>query len=339
MVCIFLHSMVLTLWSDEPGKQSDFDGQTGAQPASVYQLDLNPNSKKISYLDLLPIIAWFEEEQRININPKNFHKIAIYFDTRIAPGLCISKNILSAVVEFLEIRGFGKDEISLVTYKMEHETLQSLQKDFPACPIITSESEKYFHGNWFHDSPLPPATGDRADLLIKYPKEASTRKIMERKSFLPACLFLRNTWVINLAKAKDDYHLGIDGMIANISLNASSNTLRFRDDATMGPATATEILAIPEFWEKQLFSLMDLSTMQIAGGPGFDAEFIRKEPYLLLSKNPVFVDYQAIKIIDKKRIAAGLKPKNTNHYKLFKFAKQLGLGDPLESKVVKLKAP
>ena len=106
----------------------------------------------------------------------------------------------------------------------------------------------------------------------------------------------------------------------------------------MGAATAIEILAIPEFWEKHLFSVIDLSEIQIAGGPDFNAEFIRQEPLLLLSKNPVFLDFHAMDILGEKRSRSKLK-KKLNETNLFKFAKELGLGTAPSSKTVKLTTP
>ena len=44
---------------------------------------------------------------------------------------------------------------------------------------------------------------------------------------------------------------------------------------------ALEILAIPEIWEKRIYSILDLSQYQFANGGQFDAEFLASNPTLL----------------------------------------------------------
>ena len=94
--------------------------------------------------------------------------------------------------------------------------------------------------------------------------------------------------------------------------------------STMGLAAAGEILAIPELFEKHLFSLIDLSDLQVAGSPTFNSEFVWHQPFLLLSRNPVFLDYHAMHRICKLRKMAGLLDKNPDKCKLFTYAKELG---------------
>ena len=339
MVCILLHSLVSILWSDEDGNSQFYRSGLSPEGAVVYQQKLTDRAEQTRYLGLSQMIDRLEQDNRLNIIPSNFPKIAIYFDARIAPGLCTQTELIANVIKFLEIRGYGKAELSLVTFHLDDVTRQKLKNECPRYPIITSKDDKYFHPDWFHDSPMPPAMGDRAELLIKYPRNAKARLDSERKSYLPACLFLDETYWINLAIAKDDYYMGIDGAISNVTLNASGNSQRFREDFTMGAATAIEILAIPEFWEKHLFSVIDLSEIQIAGGPDFNAEFIRQEPLLLLSKNPVFLDFHAMDILGEKRSRSKLKEKSSTETNLFKFAKELGLGTAPSSKTVKLTTP
>ena len=336
MVCIFLHSMVLILWSKEVSDPQTLAPHGAKETAKVYHLKLGKSPQDSAFSELVKMIARLEIEQGIKINPLNYPEIAINFDTRTAPGLYIQSELINGLIKFLEIRGYGKEEVRLVTYYLDRQTRQSLEKELPGYRIITSQSDSYFHPDWFHDSPIPPAMGDRAELLIKYPNNSDIRSDLERKSALPASLFFGKTYWINLATAMDDYYLGINGACSNASVNASSNTQRFRKDFTMGPAAVTEILAIPEFWEKQLFSLIDLRAFQIAGGPQFNAEFIRKEPILLMSKNPVFLDFHTMELIRQKRALAGLDDRKTQDFKLFKFARELGLGDSLTSELIEL---
>ena len=336
MVCIILHSMVITLGAGEQVEIADSPLLPIEVKSKVFQANLSNLSPEDYRFTVLRLIAQLEYEQKFKIKPSVFPQIAIKFDAQRAPGLSTNPNLVLSLVQFLERRGYTRENIFLVALKIDRETRFTLEKQFLASQIITGEDEEYFHPDWFHDSPMPPAMGYRAKLLIDHPQNPEKRKIEERKSYLPAFLFLSKMHWINLSTAKDDHVLGIDGAITNATLNSSSNSQRFREDSTIGPAAATEILAIPEFLEKHLFSVLDLSEMQIAGGPEFNAEFIRHKPSLLLSKNPVFIDYYAMQSIQKERAILALKDRVPQDCKLFIYARELGLGDIQETELVQL---
>ena len=145
---------------------------------------------------------------------------------------------------------------------------------------------------------------------------------------LPACLFKKGVHWINLAVAKDDRFLAIDGAVSNLSLHSCTNTRRFLEDPLIGSAAAVEILGIPEFWEKRLFSIIDLSTFQVASGSKFDAEFIFREDALLIGQNPLALDYYGIDYLSAKRKILGLKDRRSDELLLFKFGRELGMMDP-----------
>jgi hypothetical protein len=336
MVCIILHSMLVTLCKGERVGSVNSPHLPIEVKSKVFQAKLSNLGPEDYHRAVLRLIAQLEYEQNFKIKPSVFPQIAVKFDVQRAPGLSTNLNLLLSIVQFLERRGYARENIFLVALKIDRETRRALEKQFLASQIITGEDEGYFHPDWFHDSPMPPAMGDRAKLLIDHSQNHELRTIEERKSYLPAFLFLSKMYWINLSTAKDDHVLGIDGAITNATLNSSSNAQRFREDVTMGPAAATEILAIPEFSEKHLFSVLDLSEMQIAGGPEFNAEFIRQKPSLLLSKNPVFIDYFAIQSIQKERANLGLKDRDPQDCKLFIYARELSLGDIDATELVKL---
>jgi hypothetical protein len=336
MVCIILHSMLVTLCKGERVGSVDSPHLPIEVKSKVFQAKLSNLATEDYHFAVLRLIAQLEYEQNFKIKPTVFPQIAVKFDVQRAPGLSTNLNLLFSIVQFLERRGYTRENIFLVALKIDRETRRVLEKQFLPSQIITGEDEGYFHPDWFHDSPMPPAMGDRAKLLIDHPKNHEIRTIEERKSYLPSLLFLSKMYWINLSTAKDDHVLGIDGAITNATLNSSSNAQRFREDVTMGPAAATEILAIPEFSEKHLFSMVDLSEMQIAGGPEFNAEFIRQKPSLLVSKNPVFIDYFAMQSIQKERAKLGLKDRAPQDCKLFIYARELSLGDIDTTELVKL---
>ena len=147
---------------------------------------------------------------------------------------------------------------------------------------------------------LPHCTIVPVFLLISLWIETGGCKRSERV-ISPVLFFLKNVFWINLAVASDHINLGINGASANMSTGAISNYQRFLDRATIAPAAVTEILAIPEIWEKRTYSILDLSKFQFANGGQFDAEFIGRGSTLLLSENPFSIDRFALSVINPKR--------------------------------------
>ena len=121
---------------------------------------------------------------------------------------------------------------------------------------------------------------------------------------------------------------GVDGAASNISLGAINNNARFLQKKTMAPATVAEILAIPEIWEKRIFSILDFSNYQIANGQRFDSKYTEKNTCFFLSKNPFALDYLAWKLISQKRVERKLRKRVLNDSLLFRYAEELGLGSP-----------
>jgi hypothetical protein len=215
MVCIILHSMVITLGAGEQVEIADSPQLPIEVKSKVFQANLSNLSPEDYRFTVLRLIAQLENEQKFKIKPSVFPQIAIKFDAQRAPGLSTNPNLL-----FIPRSIFRKKRVYSRKYlsgslKIDRETRRTLEKQFLASQIITGEDENYFHPDWFHDSPMPPAMGYRAKLLIDHPQNPEKRKIEERKSYLPAFLFLSKMHWINLSTAKDDHVLGIDGAITN----------------------------------------------------------------------------------------------------------------------------
>ena len=140
-----------------------------------------------------------------------------------------------------------------------------------------------------------------------------------------------------MAVASDSVNLGIDGASSNITTGAISNYQRFLDRKTIAPAAVTEILAIPEFWEKRTYSIIDLSRYQFSNGGQFDAEFISGKPILLLSENPFSVDRIALSFLNDERKKKGFSLRLEEDVLMFKYASEIGLGDVKKAKVFNIK--
>ena len=159
-------------------------------------------------------------------------------------------------MDWLNTRGYEKKDIVLFDREKDglkeagfiSEEQGTLYKGYR---VLHSLDEDYFMDGWFHDSPLPPTSFDRAKYILKFPAEPKRRQLEERKSYLPALLFKDAFW-INLAVPMDDVFLGVDGAAANISLGSVNNYGRFY---RRKPWHRQRLLkyGYSEIWEKRIF--------------------------------------------------------------------------------------
>lgn len=303
-----------------------FVGQCGVDAVAYF--------KSLSFL-----VERLEKSSGVFIEPKNFPKIAIKLETVFAPGLQTSSYLVDGLLEFLRRRGFSKSKLILVDYgrggllRGGFLRQDEISKGYRGHRVVTFLDPEYTDINWFHDSPLPPAKHDRAAYYLSHPQNRDKRLVEERKSFLPRILFQDDIYWINLSVAMDDPHLGIDGACSNLTLGAINNFQRFLQSATLAPAAVAEILAIPEIWSKRLFSLIDLSKFQFAGGRAFDAEFVLQDKKMILGKNPFCVDFAAWTIIAKHREKHGFSHRLKRNALLFKYGEELGMGPILSTQI------
>jgi len=276
------------------------------------------------------------------LNPSTVPKIGIKIETSCAPGLQVSPALVDALLIFLKGRGYGQDLVFIADFDLMSLRLAGFAKNsntprfFGGYPLYCSDDKSFFNSDWYHDSPMPPTPQDRVRLFLRYPNDRKRRVAEERKSYLPACFFLGDVHWINLSVAMDSLNLGIDGAAANFSMGSIDNARRFLEKPTLAPAAVTEILAIPEIWQKRVFSIIDLSKFQFAAGERFDAEFLGREEVLLLGENPFSVDYVALQTLNELRVKRGFAPRESQDVLMFRYAKELGLGDVKNAKLFDL---
>jgi len=344
MVCLFVQSIIF-LWLFSPvllavewkqGPQQS-EKENEKSESRVYEVDVD--GSLLSYTHCLEsVLPFIEHSLKKKINPETVPKISIFLDYRCAPGLMPSPNLLDALLATLFKRGYDSQTITLASFGegVVGVNASGLSESYRGFRKISSRDVGYFHKEWWYDSPLPSSEHDRAKIFLQYPQKPEIRRDLERRSELPACLFMDDTYWINLAVAMDDPALGINGVTRNITLGACGNTARFLEDSTMTNAAVSEILAIPEFWEKRLFSLLDMNTFQFAGGSTFDAEFISKAGKVLVGENPLAVDYHALPYLAVQREKYGFMERKRAQLRLFRFGRELGLGDAGRSELIKL---
>ena len=76
----------------------------------TYGVNLGANGEKY-FSSITKVLATFESDHSIRINPEKYPQIAIKVETGLAPGLQTSKGLLDGILEFLKVRGFEKQNI------------------------------------------------------------------------------------------------------------------------------------------------------------------------------------------------------------------------------------
>ena len=274
------------------------------------------------------------------INLTSIDAIGLKVQTANAPGLATPRALVDATIDLLLTRGFRLDDIFL----LDAQTRGLRSAGF--LPSLGQEGEKYrgavvkalsggeyFRPAWFHESPLPPSPGHVVQVRLAYPNDFEAQRREGRRSYLPTPLMLGKVGWINLPMLKDSASLGVEGAVANASLWNAGNNRRFLDRKSTAPAAAIEILAVPELWDRQLFSVLSLEKFQYSGGRKFNAAYIASKPNLLLSPNPIGIDAAALEVLRAEREKHDLLPR-TKDQLLFQYARALKLGDVREAKVV-----
>jgi len=298
----------------------------------IFRLSLERQQK--SYAELVHSLILFHElKGGTELRPENQERIGLKVSTRHAPGLSTPPRLVDAVLAFLRLRGFDAEDVFLLDLDAGNlrgagflPPISSGKKTYRGHRVIALDSRRHFDEDWFHDSPLPPTPDFRARITLRFPQDRASRLREERRSYLPIPLFLGAHW-IGLPVASDDRSIGIDAAAANGSLWAVDNNARFVGKGSVAPAATTEILAVPEYWEKHVFSILDLSRFQFASGDRFNASFVSSKPSLLLGENPFAIDAFAMASIGRVRSSVGFKPRSRKDSNLFRFAKELGLAD------------
>ena len=336
MVCLAIHSFFpfcSEIKGREVGVREGFSENSKVLEENrsfTYRLPF-VETKRECLQSIARAIQYIENRQGWRLYPTEIKKVGIFLNDTRAPGLIVRLDVIEAVIKFLELRNYPKESIFLVAnspdFPVNYRSLK--EKDFfSRYKFLNTQKNSYYNSLWYYESSMPPAPAERAQFYIQNPYDYKARLANERKSMLPACLFEKEVHWINLSVICYNPILGIEGASSNLTLNACSNTGRFLTGPSMGHAATAEILAIPEFWDKRLFNILDLSSFQVAGGPGFNAQFVYGENALLIGENPVALDYYGIDYLIDQRKELGLQNKMSDELLLFKFAKELGLMNP-----------
>ena len=285
------------------------------------------------------LIQSYESEVGQRLQPSQRKKVGLKINTRGRGGLNTPLNLIRALVDTLEARGYDRGSILIIddsTYNLREAgimpPLSQPEKEFEGCPVLALDSDQFYDPDWYYDSPLPASFQTELQLMDKVEGSYQlTEGSHGRKSFLPMPLILEVDFWINLAVGTDDPSLGVDGALANATLWNVSNSRRFLVNQATASAAVAEISAIPEMEERLVLHFISLDRYQFIGGPFFNSIYTRSEPRIWMSSDPVALDRLIYERINAMRLLEGF-PEIKPVPQQLAFAASLGLGeDALEN--------
>jgi hypothetical protein len=289
---------------------------------------------ELYYSEVSALVEAYEAKVGTSLAPRQRGKVGIKVNTRSGRGLSTPLQLLRAVIEVFEARGFARESILIVDYSAHQlrqagimPSISSDLGDFEGCPVYALDSEQHYDLDWFYDSPLPPSLNQEPQLFGGLGRGSSALEAgaKERKSFLAAPLLFEVDFWVNLAVGVDDAALGVDGALANATLWNVSNSQRFLGNEATASSAVAEIAAIPELRERMLLHFISLDRYQYIGGPRFKSRYSRSEPLLWMSSDPVAIDRLLCDRINKHRLLDGF-PEISPLPRQLPFAASLGLG-------------
>ncbi len=277
------------------------------------------------------IHAWEKANAR-PLAPGVKRSVGLKIATHMGPGLATPKPLVRALAKALEKRGFKRGEIFLFDVARSGllecgyiANAADKEPVFEGMRVIAFAQDGPFDERWFYDSPLPSQDPELMRLRTPGTELTEQQRALERKSFLPRRLFLDADFWINLPVVCDNPAFGIDGVLSNASIRMVSNNRRFLNSEHTGPVAMAEIAAIPEIDRALVFSIVSLEKFQFIGGPQFNSYYTAGEPFVWLSDNAVWMDYQFLLRFNVRRQwqRLPLMPMPT----FLRYAQQVGLGD------------
>ncbi len=303
-----------------------------APAGQVWEARIAPGA--LYYGEVEALLRAYEASVGTVLQPGARGKVGLKVNTRSGRGLSTPPQLLRAMIEALELRGFRRESILIVD-----DSAHTLRRAgilpplsgagdarFAGCPVLALDSGDYYDPDWFYDSPLPPALRQDPKLSSDLgPVRSSEGPPEGRKSFLPAPLLFDVDFWINLAVGVDDPALGVDGALANATLWNVSNSQRFLVNQATASAAVAEIAAIPELEERLVLHFVSLERYQFIGGPFFNSLYSRSEPKLWMSSDPVAMDRLLFERFNAMRRLEGF-PEIDPLPRQLPFAASLGLG-------------
>jgi uncharacterized protein (DUF362 family) len=167
-----------------------------------------------------------------------------------------------------------------------------------------------------------------------------------RRSYVAKFLTKEVNKLINLPVLKDHQSAGVTLALKNLSHGLVNNVWRSHATSTLNVCGAfiPAVVNIPVIRQKTVLHILDGIKGLYHGGPGADPRFVWENKTLYFATDPVALDRIGWKIIDEKRLQAGMRPvaeatidRHTTYFRRqpehIEIAAALGLGEWDEKRI------
>jgi len=172
---------------------------------------------------------------------------------------------------------------------------------------------------------------------IDYEQELATYGSVGSR--LSKILTQRSNVLINVPVLKDHDGAGVTIALKNM-YGVIHNPNKYHPNG--GDPYIADVNMLPEIRTRMRLTICDATTASYEGGPGYKPEFSWKNNALLISQDPVALDYTGWQIIERKRAEKGLKTLESEHRAPHYIATaadaqhRLGTNDPRKITVVEV---
>ena len=113
------------------------------------------------YTEVERLVTAYEREVGQVIMPSKRAKVALKINTRGRTGLSTPLQLIRAVVEMLEARGYDRRSILIIDDSAHNlreagvmPPLSESTVGFEGCPVLALDTEQYYDANWLYDLTL-----------------------------------------------------------------------------------------------------------------------------------------------------------------------------------------
>jgi hypothetical protein len=319
-----------TFWGFENSPRTGFDGK-------LWKTGVEGFSPEHYRAGVARLLSEFERETGKRLAPGALGKAALKVYSNSGAGLGTPPDLVRAVIEALEARGFSRDDLCILDARSDNlrsagflpplSRIQLMGPYFDGVRVYALDRGDLLVPAWFYDSPLPQEfTTPLGRALLVNPIQLDP--VEARKSYLPGNLLTGVDFWINLPVATHHPATGLGGALVNATLWNITNGTRFFNSPANAPVAVAEIASIPELQAGWALNLVSLEGYQFIAGPAFNANYTASRRELWMSVDPVVMDAGLIQLLNVERRARRFSDLPAIP-EFIQFAMELGVGRPV----------
>jgi hypothetical protein len=147
------------------------------------------------------------------------------------------------------------------------------------------------------------------DMAVTLPGQDASN-LTARRSYAARFITKEVNKLVNLPALKDHQSAGVTLALKNLSHGLVNNVARSHSTSTLNVCGAfiPAVVSLPVIRDKSVLHILDGIRALYHGGPSARKEFTWEHRTLYFATDPVAIDHNGWKDIDKQRVAVGMKP-------------------------------